>query len=96
MIRIEEEDEVGRKREAAARLARQRGLSPGQRAERSIPEIKHESSAVEDIRPPSEIVEHSEANEDPVEAVTHALPTETLAENPPEREFVPARLPFFS
>jgi len=52
-IRHEEELEVDRKRQAAAKLAAERGLHVGERAEESISETKIDSPVVEDIPAPT-------------------------------------------
>jgi len=84
-IRMEEEDEIERKREAAARLARERGLHDEEPADETILESKPEASAVEDIFPGNDS-EHAEASEELVEPP---------AVSPPAKEFIPARLPNF-
>jgi hypothetical protein len=94
-IRLEEDEEVERKRQAAARLAAQRGLSVDEssEAEESVSETKHEPPVVEDIQaPPSDVLE---TREDSVKDPTVAPPTEGPSEDKKRRPFVPARLPHF-
>lgn len=96
-IRLEEDGEVERKREAAARLARARGLSISHASEETIVEAKQESSStVEDIPPPSEepAAPPTTTTEESVESRDSRESTGVSAN--PKKEFVPARLPFFN
>ena len=86
-IRVEEEAALERKREAAARLARERGLDARSSAEseETVKESKLDHTIVNDILPPVNSVA-AKAN--------GAALAEVLDESP-ESDFVPARLPHF-
>lgn len=88
-VRKEEETEVERKREAATRLASQRGLSI---SEDSAPEIKQEAQTIDDIEvPPSTAVIAEEVEE--TTGNSEAEASKHIKE--PQAHFVPARLPNF-
>jgi hypothetical protein len=109
-VRHEEEVEVERKRQAAVKLAVERGLHAGDTAEVSISESKAEPPVIDDIPPlpPSEEETTEAATADsevpaaeaPLSRVDSKAPTVTSEANPPEEpakhDFVPARLPFFN
>jgi len=86
-IRIEEESEVEMKREAAARLARERGLDARASAEseETITESKIDHTIVDDITLPVHSV-NGEINEE--------VTSERLEESS-KSDFIPARLPHF-
>jgi len=87
-VRIEEETELERKREAAARLARERGLNVQTSAEteESIMENKIDHTVVDDLTQPVGPVDRTENIE---------VRTERTGESS-TNDFVPARLPYFS
>lgn len=93
-IRMEEDGEVERKRQAAARLAIKRGLHVDESSEETVSGTKQELPIVDDI---SEAVSGvPETSESPVTP----FPKITASTGPPEdhttkNEFVPARLPHF-
>lgn len=95
-IRLEEDGEVERKRQAAARLAVERGLSVDEppEADESVPETKQEPPAVEDIaEPPLDLPEtREEVSAKPPREVP---PKEGSSETKKSNAFVPARLPHF-
>ena len=108
-VRHEEELEVERKRQAAVKLAVERGLHAGDPAEISITETKQEPLVVDDIPPlpPSEDEGHRASTADPAVAAAptssdsvasiHTPSTETRkSPEPGKHDFVPARLPFFN
>jgi len=108
-VRHEEELEVERKRQAAVKLAVERGLHAGDSADVPITETKQEQLVVDDI-PPLPPSEDEEVNATTAAPAVEATPTGSDARAPmspqstdskksPEpgtHDFVPARLPFFS
>lgn len=95
-IRLEEDGELERKRQAAARLAVKRGLSVDEPSEpeESVSETKQEPPILENIEaPPSDLPETRE--EEPVRDPPVTLSTEGPSENMKSQPFVPARLPHF-
>lgn len=89
-IRLEEDTEVERKREAAAKLAMERGLRKSEDAE-TVSESKAIEPAVEDIPPPDDInVEEAQANDE-----GPSVESKPAKEEQPSQEFIPARLPHF-
>jgi len=92
-IRLEEDGEVERKREAAAKLAAERGLRKDDIAE-TISESKGD---VEDMPPPEDInvEEASGSDEAPAKSQEKDSKSETLPKEHLSQEFVPARLPNF-
>jgi hypothetical protein len=106
MIREEEEIEVERKREAAARLALERGLHPGTSTEETIIETKPNLPLTDDMPEViSEVV--TEADSAVIEAPEHPTMEPTVGKPDSEIDgssktleaseagFVPARLPYF-
>lgn len=91
-IRQEEDAEIERKRDAAAQLARDRGLHV-EPIEMGVSEAKAEESAVDEIPPPSLGAGHSEENENPASEAHDSAADSTSS--PKEADFVPARLPNF-
>lgn len=94
-IREEEDAEIERKRIAAARLAKDRGLHVGESEQDSLPDLKSEIHVVEDMTVPVPVVDQSKGGEDiSVGATADDLPgpSKTPAEDP---NFVPAKLPNF-
>ena len=92
MIRMEEDAEVERKRQAAARLAVQRGLSVHELSEdeeEHISETKHDFPAVENIEQPA--LEISETSEVP----PNTTAKEEFSQKKASKAFVPAKLPHF-
>ncbi|KAE9366165.1 hypothetical protein N431DRAFT_351824 [Stipitochalara longipes BDJ] len=108
-IRHEEELEVERKRQAAVKLAVERGLHAEDSTEVAITETKQEQLVVDDIPPlpPSEdegakattaapAIEAAPTSPDS-SALTSPQPTDSMnSPEPGKHGFVPARLPFFS
>ena len=94
-IRMEEDREIERKRQAAVRLAVERGLHVNDsEIEESVAETKQEPPAVEDIEEPSEL---PETREDLLAKPLPPVPP-TASEGPSDAKssaFVPARLPHF-
>jgi hypothetical protein len=89
-IRLEEDGEVERKREAAARLAMERGLRKSEDAE-TVSESKAVEPAVEDIPPPEDIdVEEAQASDE-----GPSIEDKSPKKEQPSQDFVPARLPHF-
>jgi hypothetical protein len=91
-LRREEDAEVERKREAAARLASERGLNVNEPSS----EVKQEAPILEVIPPPT-TEETEDRQEEPLAAAAETpddAPSETRIE-PPKQEFIPARLPNF-
>ena len=108
-VRHEEELEVERKRQAAVKLAVERGLHAGDIPEVSISETKHEPLVVDDIPPlpPSEdeggeatgaapAVEAAPTSSDSKTTISSQALETTKSPEPAKHGFVPARLPFFS
>ena len=106
-VRHEEELEVERKREAAVRLAVERGLHAGESAEVPISETKTEPPVIDDIPPlpPSEEEVAEIASEDQAgtsaadsapDSSSAVAETAKVGDEPVKQDFVPARLPFFS
>ncbi|TVY38614.1 hypothetical protein LOCC1_G007370 [Lachnellula occidentalis] len=95
-LRLEEDSEVRRKREAAAKLAAERGLRMGDVVE-AMAESKTDASVVEDIPPPEEIDTKEARASDEVSAKSREK--DSMSDPPPkepqDQEFVPARLPNF-
>ncbi|TVY85757.1 hypothetical protein LAWI1_G008906, partial [Lachnellula willkommii] len=94
-LRLEEDAEVEKKREAAVRLAAERGLRKDHVVE-AIAESKTDASAVEDIPPPEEIDIKAAQASDEVSAKSREK--DSMSESPKEpqdQKFVPARLPNF-
>ena len=97
-IRLEEDGEVERKRQAAARLAFQRGLRVDEPASDELVSETKDPPVVDDLEgPPSELPKTKEdLSAKPLPAVPPAvLPTEGASENQKSNAFVPARLPYF-
>jgi hypothetical protein len=94
-IREQEDAEVERKREAAARLARDRGLHVAEPPEESVSEAKSEPTDVEEIPfPPADPDPAPDNERIPAEASTDDPPE--ASENPSkDPDFIPARLPHF-
>jgi hypothetical protein len=93
-LRREEDAEVERKREAAARLASERGLGVN---DESSAEVKQETPILEVIPPPTTAEETEDRQEEPSVAAAELpdeAPSETRKE-PSKKDFVPARLPNF-
>lgn len=94
-LRREEDAEVERKREAAARLASERGLNVNNEPSS---EVKQEAPILEVIPPPTTTTgETEDIQEEPAVAAAeppYDAPSETGNE-PPRQDFVPARLPNF-
>ncbi|KAL3428289.1 hypothetical protein PVAG01_01798 [Phlyctema vagabunda] len=92
-IREEEDGEVERKRQAAARLAHERGLQLRDKDNESIAEQKAEPEVIEEILPPSK--DRGQASE----AAHPQVPTTTAERMDDDRNkedvFIPARLPHF-
>jgi hypothetical protein len=109
-VRHEEELEVERKRQAAVKLAVERGLHAGDATEVPISETKQEPLVADDIPPLPTPGEAGEANtaasespgvEDAQPSADSQTPTPSQATEtakspePAKHDFVPARLPFF-
>lgn len=107
-VRHEEEQEVERKRQAAVKLAMERGLHAGEGSEATITESKVEPPAIQDIEeaeagPDESINEVIDIPEDAdvQPPVTQSVTSPEIGSDkenrpPSEQEFVPARLPHFS
>ncbi|KAF7882253.1 uncharacterized protein EAF01_011705 [Botrytis porri] len=98
-IRLEEDEEVERKRQAALRLARERGLHAGEISEPMSSEPKQDIEEVEDEPTPPEVVEVIQATDLPP-AQSEPQDDEDTTEikdidKDKENNFVPARLPNF-
>ncbi|KAH6673182.1 hypothetical protein B0J14DRAFT_592687 [Halenospora varia] len=94
-IRQEEDGEVERKRQAAAKLAMQRGLHAENQAE-TISESKSDVSVVEDIPPPAEDNTETQVVEAaPTTSKPQRIEDQSPPKDIPDHEFVPARLPHF-
>lgn len=93
-VRQEEDAEVERKRQAAARLAVERGLHVDEPVEPSISETKSEPPRVSEILPPEELAEPSDMH--PTSPSTEAPMIEQASDGYEAMNFVPARLPHFS
>jgi hypothetical protein len=105
-IQLEEDDEVNRKRQAAAHLALERGLHRGNVEVESLPETREEMVQVEDI-PVSQRTELAETGFDDIpDPTSPRLPGQNTVEaqasastfavsEPAGDDFVPARLPYF-
>ncbi len=93
-LRREEDAEVERKREAAARLASERGLTVD---EESSSEAKQEAPILEVIPPPISPEETEDREEEPWVAPTEPpnITAPEVRKEPPKPDFVPARLPNF-
>ncbi|TVY27598.1 hypothetical protein LHYA1_G004048 [Lachnellula hyalina] len=95
-LRLEEDAEVERKREAAAKLAAERGLRKDDVIE-AMAESKTDASVVEAIPAPEDIdIKEAQASD---EVSAKSREKEPMSESPPkeprDQEFVPARLPNF-
>lgn len=99
-MRIEEDQEVERKRHAAAQLALERGLKKDDVVPDSVVEAKSEVIHVDDI-PEPEAPEHGVIKEDEEtepeanESSTRPVHETTSEAAGPSEDFVPARLPYF-
>ena len=85
-IRMSEDAEVEKKRQAARRLAEERGLNATEAVGESMQEMKHEEPGVEEIRAPSESTIEPPNNEDQAPVRRREIGS---------GDFVPARLPTF-
>lgn len=104
-VRHEEEQEVERKRQAAAKLAMERGLHAGEGSEATITEAKIEPPEVDNIETeiphPQERVDVTVQPDEEYSEPGPIIPpvaTKVDKENQPpvqDEEFVPARLPHF-
>jgi hypothetical protein len=109
-VRLEEEHEVERKRQAAVKLAMERGLHAGEGSEATIAETKTEPPVLEDIEPATGEPQETSGIPDIPEVPEESKAPATQSILPPSRsgpdkkvqrladqqEFVPARLPHFS
>ncbi|PBP20872.1 hypothetical protein BUE80_DR008332 [Diplocarpon rosae] len=89
----EEELDVERKRQAAVKLAVERGLHSQQME--ALPEAKLEPSQVENIPTPDEVAVHTPTNIGSEEIVQRDIPG-AASSNQADEPFVPARLPHFN
>ncbi|CAL3963209.1 hypothetical protein PZA11_000896 [Diplocarpon coronariae] len=89
----EEELDVERKRQAAVKLAVDRGLHIQQME--AVPEAKMERSQVETITTPDEVAVGAPTNTGSGETVQGGMPKPACS-NQAEKNFIPARLPHFS
>ena len=95
-IRMEEDEEVERKRQAAVRLAVERGLHMEDQSEESVSESKPETPIVEDIPvPPPPEEPQGQSTDGATASILEATETEETYKNPPNDSFIPARLPNF-
>jgi hypothetical protein len=94
-VRMEEDEEVERKRQAAVRLAVERGLHSNEPSEEAVTEAKFESVAVGDI-PGSSDIDHGETSEEHSVPPPGAAEMDKTPDDHPRDGFVPARLPNFS
>lgn len=95
-VRQEEDEEVERKRNAAIRLAVERGLQSDEPDQEALPESKPEQPTTHEIPEPS-ITHDAEASEELLKesssqsfTISHDAP-----KTHPQNDFVPARLPNF-
>ena len=95
-IRQEEDEEVERKRQAAAQLALERGLHRDNVKVESGPGARAEMVEVDDMSTPerAEVAEIAQLTEPP-ELLRQNLAPENTATDTPRDDFVPARLPYF-
>lgn len=96
-IRQEEDEEVERKRQAAAQLALERGLHRDNIKVESGPGARAEMVEVDDIPTPerAEVAEIFQLTEAADELSRQGPASENTATNTPPDNFVPARLPYF-
>ncbi|KAK9774238.1 hypothetical protein AB5N19_13738 [Seiridium cardinale] len=96
-VQREEDEEVERKRQAAAQLALERGLHRESMDFGFVPEAKPELVTVEDIPVPKQaeldVVESPAASSEATVEEPSISPSQKP--DPPAGEFVPARLPYF-
>ena len=93
---MEEDEQVERKRQAAVKLAVERGLHMQDQAEESVSESKQETPIVEDIpAPPSPEVSQPRPTKGSTASNAEAAGTTESPKDPPNEGFVPARLPHF-
>lgn len=94
-LQREEDAEVERKRQAAARLASERGLSVN---EEPSSEVKQEAPIIEVVPPPTMSEEVDDIQEEPMAAAAKPFNDDASSDThkePPKHDFVPARLPNF-
>ncbi|KAA8575345.1 hypothetical protein EYC84_004517 [Monilinia fructicola] len=98
-IRLEEDGEVERKRQAALRLAQERGLHAGDLVESVSSEPKQNLETIEDVLTPLDASKVSQASESALASSELQDNKEQLerkdSDNDKENDFVPARLPNF-
>ena len=96
-IRREEDEEIEKKRQAAIRLAVERGLHVEEPPEESFSESKQDTSVVEDINvPPSPELSQHQSIEGSTTSNLQIMSKEQFPKYSHNDGFVPARLPNFS
>lgn len=96
-LRQEEDEEVERKRQAAARLALRRGLSRENMQVESVAEAKAEIVQVDQVYALAQAAEVMTVGSPPSECDSRQLQQKSPSPSPPppNDDFVPARLPYF-
>ena len=94
-IQREEDGEVERKREAAARLAKDRGLHNIEPLDESVSEVKSEPNDVEEIPVPVADTYPIEDSGRTTSETSINKPPESLESTSKAPDFIPARLPHF-
>ncbi|KAK8136051.1 hypothetical protein PG984_003991 [Apiospora sp. TS-2023a] len=96
-LRQEEDEEVERKRQAAARLALRRGLSRENMQVETVAESKAEIVQVDEVYASAQAAEVMMVGSPPPEPDSRQLQQESRSPSPspPNDDFVPARLPYF-
>ncbi|KAK7966349.1 uncharacterized protein PG986_000626 [Apiospora aurea] len=97
-LRQQEDEEVERKRQAAAQLALERGLHRDNMQVESVPEAKAEMVEVDEVYAPGQTAEVLTVGSPP--SISDSMQTQQRPQSPPpptppSDDFVPARLPYF-
>ncbi|KAK8004161.1 hypothetical protein PG990_001970 [Apiospora arundinis] len=99
-LRQQEDEEIERKRQAAAQLALERGLHRDNVQVESVPEAKAEMVEVDDMYAPEQAAEVLTVEYSPPPSPelrqTQPRPQSPTPPPPPSDDFVPARLPYFN
>ncbi|KAI0966710.1 hypothetical protein F4678DRAFT_466310 [Xylaria arbuscula] len=96
-LELEEDEAIGRKRQAAANLALHRGLSRDNLQIESVAEVKSEIIEVEHVPVPNSAILDNVSNDDVTKVSGQSTARETQPPVMPTSEdvFIPARLPHF-
>jgi hypothetical protein len=100
-LELEEDEEIEKRRQAAANLALRRGLSRENLQIESVPEVKSEIIEVEHVPTPDSAILDDVTNNDGVEDGLISTwseprsPVISASQDSPRDDFIPARLPHF-